>query len=190
MAKGFAQQVGIKGISVTNIIKFENLWAMLSNLRASGIQSLVLYRNGTMNTLLRNEVFRPADSRLRVSEVEEWGTLIEEIATHLQASCTVDVETTWPTHWWRFLTEKILFKRLCTEPLADATPKATHLDAYGFKGHSDLNRSWIPITVSVGPARPLTATKDITRYHARQDSFLGGESPSAIVGPDGLWPDL
>ena len=27
---------------------------------------------------------------LRVSEVEEWGTLIEEIASHLKASCSVE----------------------------------------------------------------------------------------------------
>ena len=73
----------------------------------AGIQSLVLSQNGTMNTLLRNEMSRPADSRLLVSEVEEWGTLIEEIARHLKASCTVDVETTWPTHRWRFFAEKI-----------------------------------------------------------------------------------
>ena len=82
---------------------------MLSDVRAAGIQSLVLHRNGTMNTLLRNEMFRPADSRLLVSEVEEWGTLIEKFARHLKASCTADVETTWPTYRWRFLAEKIQF---------------------------------------------------------------------------------
>lgn len=62
---------------------------MLSSLRAAGIQSLVLYRSGTMNTLLRNEMFRPVDSRLLVSEVEEWGTLIEEIARHLKGLMAV-----------------------------------------------------------------------------------------------------
>lgn len=75
VAKDFAQQVGIRGMSDTNIIKYGYLWVTLSNIRAAGIQTLVLYRNGTMNTLLRNEMFRPADSRLRVSEVEEWSTM-------------------------------------------------------------------------------------------------------------------
>ena len=143
VAKDFAQQVGIRGMSDTNIVKYEYLWAMLSNIRAAGIQSLVLYRNGTMNTLLRSEIFRPTDSRLLVSEVEEWGTLIEEIAAHLKTSCTIDVEVTWPTYRWRFLAEKIQFERDCTELLANATPKATHVDAYGFRGYCDLNRSWV-----------------------------------------------
>ena len=42
-------------------------------------------------------MFMPADSRLLDSEVDEWGMLIEDIARHLKASCTVDVGATWPT---------------------------------------------------------------------------------------------
>ena len=195
VAKDFALQIGIRGISDTNVTKYEYLWAMLSHLRAAGIQSLVLYRNGTMNTLLRNEIFRPADSRLRVSEVEEWGTLVEEIATHLQVSCTIDVEMTWPAYRWRFLAEKIQFEGDCiNEFLANATPKATHLDAYGFKGYSDLNRSWALMIPSVGPARPLAITaieeKSYLGIMPGKIRFGGVCSPSAIVGPGGLWLDL
>ena len=54
-----------------------------------------------------------------VPEVEEWGTLIEDIAQHLKASCVVDVDTTWPTHRWKFLAKKILFETNCIEPLAN-----------------------------------------------------------------------
>ena len=181
VAKDFAQQIGIRGIGVTNVIKYEYLWAMLNHLRAAGIQSLVLYRNKAMNTLLRNEMFRSADSRLQVSDVEEWGTLVEEIAKHLQASCTVDVELTWPAYRWRFLAEKIQFEGDCISDLpAHATPKATHFDAYGFKGYSDLNRSWALMIPSVGPARPLAITaikENSSWHHARQDSFRRGELP-------------
>ena len=99
-----------------------------------------------MTTLPSNEMLKPADSRLVVSEVEEWGTHIEEIARLLKASCTVDVKAIWPTYRRRFLTEKIRFERECTEPLANVTPKATHLDTYGFKGYSGSNNGFtIPI---------------------------------------------
>ena len=53
-AKDFAQQVGIKGMSDTNITKYEYLWSMLSNIRSLGIQSLILYRNAAINTLLKD----------------------------------------------------------------------------------------------------------------------------------------
>ena len=107
-------------MSDTNITKYEYLWSMLSNIRSLGIQSLILYRNAAMNTLLKDETSRPTNTRLMVSEVEEWGTLIEDIAQHLKASCVVDVHTTWPTHRWKFLAEKILFETNCIEPLANA----------------------------------------------------------------------
>ena len=148
---------------------------MLSNIRAAGIQSLVLYRNGTMNTLLRNEMLKPADSRLMVSEVEEWGTLIEEIAGHLKASCTVDVEATWPTYRWRFLAEKIRFERECTEPLVNVTPKATHLHAYGFKGYSDLNRSWFHNSHLLAPPGRWPSLRSKKSHGQGRTSSMSGD---------------
>ena len=148
VAKDFAQQVGIRGMSDTNITKYEYLWSMLSNIRSLGTQSLILYRNAAMNTLLKDETSRPTNTRLMVSEVEEWGTLIEDIAQHLKASCVVDVHTTWPTHRWKFLPEKILFETNCIEPLANAPTKTIHVDTYGFRGYGDFNQPWANRAVS------------------------------------------
>ena len=194
IAKDFAQQVGIRGMSDTNITKYEYLWSMLSNIRSLGIQSLILYRNAAMNTLLKDETSRPINARLMISEVEEWGTLIEDIAQHLKASCVEDVDTKWPTHRWKFLAEKILFETNCIEPLANAPPKATQVDTYGYKGYSDFNRSWALMTPSVGPARPLAITsieeKSYLGIMPGKIRFGGVCSPRAVVGPDGLWLDL
>ena len=167
---------------------------MLSNIRSLGIQSLILYRNAAVNTLLKDETSRPSNTKLMVSEVEEWGTLIEDIAQDLKASWVVDVDTTWPTHRWKFLAKKILFETNYIGPLADAPPKTTQVNTYGFKGCSDFNRSWALITPSVGPARPLAITsieeKSYLGIMPGKIGFGGVCFPRAVVGPDGLWLDL
>ncbi len=60
------------------------------------------------NTLLKDKTSRSTNTRLTVSEVEEWGTLIEDIAQHLKASRVVDVDATWPTPGQQNYFEEVL----------------------------------------------------------------------------------
>ena len=86
-----------------------------------------------MNALFEAETSRPTNTRLMLSEVEERGALIEDVAQHLKVSCIADVDTTRPTHRWKFLAEKVFFGIDCIEPLASAPPMTDQIDTCGFK---------------------------------------------------------
>lgn len=169
------------------------MWALRDLFRANEATSLVWYRSGALNQILRND---EAD-RLTPEDIMPWLPVAETIATHVKEYCDVMVAGTFlpsPSFWATFAAMDAYHEdnpcNVFWTPVTDS-----ELLQFGYAGYSDLNSSWATMGPLVKGKEGSLAVFDI-----RAGGFLG-VVPGAIryggvmrgkyiAGPGLLWLDM